>query len=660
MPSGCGAGTMHAAPADTTEAGAGASAATARLLGTRGRPWRWPRAAGATARERALEDIGPYEIPPDGHGAGRSDQQQRRLLDAPGRHRLGSRRRHRLPRRAGRPGRRRRRRRARHAAGARARRHPRQPRAVRPHAHARRSARPRRSDLGVDRRARPARGAAPRRPPQRPDRHDLLRLSRRHRSGRRPRRARAAGHALRLWAVAGDVGAAVRRRARGGGATRARISARPRRARAPAVRGAGAAGPDRRVRAGRHRARLPLGALRGHEARAAGDPRHRQSDQRPARVRHRRVCSCRTGRDQRTATGPGSTGCSRSRAAGRRAATEQPRRHAGGVRPAGEPTARRRGARCCSTCATWARCGLQQDSFPGLLWADAIYGHTELDAARARGHPADVRRQPTCARCWPTRRRPQALPRPPVTDAAAVARGRALFSDRIVGVIANRQILKSGPRAYAAAHLGGPILAPIDASQPLDAKLSVRCADCHNAAPLDRVVPLAANPPPLGRCIHCHLTHPEPPGYASWASIAALSRAGRRAGRARVLRALPHRAPRLRPVRGDVEPPVPVRRRRRRQRAGRRGRRRARRRHRHRAAAGVRRAPPRSPDGRFGIDVPLIGDPVHAGPIRPGADRRRLGAHGAARGGVRDRALSAQRIGADIARVAGAGVAVGR
>jgi hypothetical protein len=117
----------------------------------------------------------------------------------------------------------------------------------------------------------------------------------------------------------------------------------------------------------------------------------------------------------------------------------------------------------------------------------------------------------------------QALPRPPVTDVAAVARGRVLFSDRVVGVIANRQILKSGPRAYAAAHLAGPILAPIDASQPLDAKLAVRCADCHNAAPLDRVVPLAANPPPLGRCVHCHLTHPEPPSYASWESIAALS-----------------------------------------------------------------------------------------------------------------------------------------
>ena len=145
--------------------------------------------------------------------------------------------------------------------------------------------------------------------------------------------------------------------------------------------------------------------------------------------------------------------------------------------------------------------GLQKDSFPGLLWADAIYGYAAIDPGALAAIPrmyvaSDVRRVLADAASA------QALPRPPITDATAVARGRALFSDRVVGVIANRQILKSGPRAYAAAHLAGPILAPIDASRPLDAKLPVRCADCHNAAPLDRVVPLGANPPPLGRCVH--------------------------------------------------------------------------------------------------------------------------------------------------------------
>jgi hypothetical protein len=259
--------------------------------------------------------------------------------------------------------------------------------------------------------------------------------------------------------------------------------------------------------------------------------------------------------------------------------------------------------------------GLQQDSFPGLLWADAIYGHTDLDPSALAAVPpmyaATAVRQVLDGAASA-----EALPRPPITDAAAVARGRALFSDRIVGAIANRQILKSGPRAYAAARLGGPILAPIDASQPLDAQLPVRCADCHSGAPLEQVVPLAANPPPLGRCTHCHLTHPEPPGYASWGSIRTL--AAPAAAPAEVAFCArchsEHRAfgpfvatsSRLFPfdadgdgnAQGDEADDA--------------------------RAGGIGTEPllafdvPRRdrPNGRFGIDVPVIGDPVHAGPIR--------------------------------------------
>ena len=65
-------------------------------------------------------------------------------------------------------------------------------------------------------------------------------------------------------------------------------------------------------------------------------------------------------------------------------------------------------------------------------------------------------------------------------DLARVARGRILFVDRTVGEIANRQILKQAPRAFAAAKLEGPILAPIDPTQPLSARLPVRCADCRD------------------------------------------------------------------------------------------------------------------------------------------------------------------------------------
>ncbi len=54
----------------------------------------------------------------------------------------------------------------------------------------------------------------------------------------------------------------------------------------------------------------------------------------------------------------------------------------------------------------------------------------------------------------------------------------------------------------------------------------------------------------------------------------------------------------------------------------------------------------------FAIDVAVISDPARAGARRPRAHRRGLGARGAAGRGARDRALPAQRIGADAARAA--------
>jgi hypothetical protein len=147
--------------------------------------------------------------------------------------------------------------------------------------------------------------------------------------------------------------------------------------------------------------------------------------------------------------------------------------------------------------------GLQQDSFPGLLWADALYGRATLS-------PDELAAVPPMYATVAVRRALAATvdARGPATDDARVARGRALFTDRVVGEIANRQILKHAPRALAAARLEGPILAPIDPTKPLDARLPVRCADCHAAAPLDEARPLAESPPPLGRCSHCHLAHP--------------------------------------------------------------------------------------------------------------------------------------------------------
>src|SRR5262249_11588564 len=73
--------------------------------------------------------------------------------------------------------------------------------------------------------------------------------------------------------------------------------------------------------------------------------------------------------------------------------------------------------------------GLQQDSFAGLLWADALGGRASLPPAALAAIPAlyaaeAVRRALDATAA--------ALARP-ARDPARVARGRTLFTDRVVG-----------------------------------------------------------------------------------------------------------------------------------------------------------------------------------------------------------------------------------
>jgi hypothetical protein len=157
--------------------------------------------------------------------------------------------------------------------------------------------------------------------------------------------------------------------------------------------------------------------------------------------------------------------------------------------------------------------GLQQDSFPGLLWADAIYGHADLSPRALQAIP------PLYAAASVRAMLADGFARP-AADPAAVARGRTLFTERVVGAIANQQVLKLPPRSPATASLQGPVLAPIDPTRPPTDRLAVRCADCHSAAPLDDVRPLAENPPPLGRCSHCHVAHVRLP---EWGDLRARS-----------------------------------------------------------------------------------------------------------------------------------------
>jgi hypothetical protein len=150
--------------------------------------------------------------------------------------------------------------------------------------------------------------------------------------------------------------------------------------------------------------------------------------------------------------------------------------------------------------------GLQQDSFPALLFGDALRGLARPPAAAMRAIPAlyaarEVRAAAEAA--------DGLLVRPPL-DPAAVARGRVLFTERVVGGIANRQLLRTIPAAYRGTPVVAPLIAPLDPGRPLDARLPVRCADCHNGAPLEGRGPIAA--PPLGRCSHCHFGHPADDG----------------------------------------------------------------------------------------------------------------------------------------------------
>ena len=146
---------------------------------------------------------------------------------------------------------------------------------------------------------------------------------------------------------------------------------------------------------------------------------------------------------------------------------------------------------------------LQQDSYPGLMWSAAVYGGMDLAPAVLEEVPrlyaAEPLREELAQEARAFARSPQ--------DPDRVARGRTIFAEAFIGQIANRQVLPQPTRACAGAGVRGPVLAPIDPSQPLDAKLHVRCADCHSASPLERRLPLASNRPPLGRCSHCHHAH---------------------------------------------------------------------------------------------------------------------------------------------------------
>ena len=150
--------------------------------------------------------------------------------------------------------------------------------------------------------------------------------------------------------------------------------------------------------------------------------------------------------------------------------------------------------------------GLQQDSFPALLWSDALRGRRPCLHRRARD-PRAVRhpRGAGIAEAADTTG-------PPVAGSAQVARGRTIFTERVVGTIANRGAVEAGARPYRAARCG-TLLGRIDpADVPSVTRIGGALRRLSQRRPLESTVAIARDDQerrrrntPARSLLHCHL-----------------------------------------------------------------------------------------------------------------------------------------------------------
>jgi hypothetical protein len=155
--------------------------------------------------------------------------------------------------------------------------------------------------------------------------------------------------------------------------------------------------------------------------------------------------------------------------------------------------------------------GLQADAFPGIMYARVLRQGAPAPPALVRGLRLGF--EATQIRKLIEGTDLATVARPPL-DPAQVARGRAIFFDRVTGDIVNQQILVDVPPAYP--RLEPPLLAPIDETRPLSARLPVRCVSCHSATTLATEKPIPKDGLEIPRCTDCHLVHP-PDGI--WAKL---------------------------------------------------------------------------------------------------------------------------------------------
>lgn len=153
--------------------------------------------------------------------------------------------------------------------------------------------------------------------------------------------------------------------------------------------------------------------------------------------------------------------------------------------------------------------GLQADSFPGIMYARILRQNlSTVPPELVRGLRLGFEATQIRKLIYDTDL--ASIPRPAL-DPAGVARGRAIFFDRVVGDIKNQQILVDVPPAYADAKIQPPLLAPIDETRPMSARLPVRCVSCHSATTLSTIKPIPKSGLEIPRCTDCHAVH-EPVG----------------------------------------------------------------------------------------------------------------------------------------------------
>ncbi len=148
--------------------------------------------------------------------------------------------------------------------------------------------------------------------------------------------------------------------------------------------------------------------------------------------------------------------------------------------------------------------GLQADSFPGIMYARVLRQGAPAPPALVRGLRLGFEATQIRKLIYDT---DLATIARPALDPGAVARGRAIFFDRMVGDIINQQILVDVPAAYAGAGIEPPLLAPIDETRPLSARLPVRCVTCHSATTLATEKPIPEHGLEIPRCTDCHAVH---------------------------------------------------------------------------------------------------------------------------------------------------------